>query len=242
MTYQVGRPPSPPGAPPRWWATGATAHDVRGFWRVLLAIVVPVPWLAKGVQYVVQESTYDRTSDQIRAWTSDPTYSWLQWLDALFVVLVVPSILAMALLARRGAPRLTTAATIAMAGGFLMVLSLNVGGDPLAWVAARHGYDPTGTGKFIDALQDDPRVGLGGLGFVVAILIGSSLIALALFKSQAVSAWAAALVGLGGVTHPFLSFDHRVHGAGLIVLAVGCVAVSVALLKMSNDEFDLPAR
>lgn len=107
---------------------------------------------------------------------------------------------------------------------------------------ARHGYDPTTAGKFIDALQNDPRVGLGGLGFIVAILIGSILIALALWKSKAVSPWAAALVGLGGFTHPFLSFDHRVHGAVLIVLALGCVAVSAALLEMGNNEFDLPPR
>ena len=82
-------------------------HDARGVWRVLLAVVVPIPWLAKGVQYIVLEPSED-TADQIRAWTTDHVYGWLQWLDALFVVLVVPSILAMALVSRRGAPRLTT--------------------------------------------------------------------------------------------------------------------------------------
>lgn len=220
-----------------------TGHDTRGVWRRLLAVVVPIPWLAKGVQYIVLDpTTYDHSSDQIKAWASDHTYNWMQWFDALFVVLVVPSILAMALLARRGAPWLATVTTIVMGGGFLMVLPLNIGGDPLVWAAARDGYDPTTTGPFIDALQDDPRVGLGGLGFIVAILIGSILLALALWKSKAVSLWAAALIGLGGTTHPFLSFDHRVHGAGLIVLATGCVAVSFSLLKMSNDEFDLPPR
>ena len=121
-----------------------------------------------------------------------------------------------------------------------MVLPLNIGSDALAWVAARKGFDPAATGKFMDAIENDPRVGLGGLGFIAAILIGSILIGLALWKSGAVPAWAAALVALGGFTHPFLSFDHRVHGAGLVVLALGCVAVSAALLRMSNDEFDLP--
>ncbi len=216
-----------------------TVHDTRGFWRALLAVLVPIPWLAKGVQYIVQEPDYDHTADQIRAWTSDQAWSWLQWLDVLFVVLVVPSILAMALISRTRAPRLTTTATTVMAGGFLMVLPLNIGADPLVWVAAHQGYDPTSTGKFIDALQSDPRVALGGLGFIVAILIGSILLGLALWKSKAVSPWAAALVGLGGFTHPFLSFDHRVHGAGLVVLALGCLAVSAALLRMSNDQFDL---
>ncbi len=217
-----------------------TMHDSREFWRVLLAVVVPIPWLAKGIQYIVLEANYDHSVDQIKAFTSDHAYNWLQWLDVLFVVLVVPSILAMALVSRRGAPRLTTWATTIMGGGFLMVLPLNIGSDALAWVAARKGFDPAATGKFMDAIENDPRVGLGGLGFIAAILIGSILIGLALWKSGAVPAWAAALVALGGFTHPFLSFDHRVHGAGLVVLALGCVAVSAALLRMSNDEFDLP--
>ena len=107
-------------------------------------------------------------------------------------------------------------------------------------MAARKGFDPTSTGRFIDALENDPRVGLGLLGFITAIVIGSILIGLALWASKAVPLWAAALVGLGGCTHPFLSFDHVVHGAGLVVLALGCVAVSATLLKMSNDDFDLP--
>ncbi len=215
-------------------------HDARGLWRVLLAVVVPVPWLAKGIQYIVLEPTYDHSAEQIKAWTNNRDYSWLQWLDALFVVLVIPSILAMVLVSRRGAPRLTTWATIVMGGGFLMVLPLSIGGDALVWVAARKGYDPVPTGKFIDALQADPRVGLGGLGFIVAIVFGSILLGLALWNSRAVPAWAAALVGLGGCTHPFLSFEHHVHGAGLVVLALGCAAVSSALVRMSNDQFDLP--
>ena len=217
-----------------------TVHDTRRFWRVLLAIIVPIPWLAKGLQYLVLEPDYDHTADQITAWANDHVYGWVQWLDVLFVVLVLPSIITMALVSRRGAPRLATAATIVMGGGFLMVLPLNIGGDPLVWVAARGNYAPTTTGKFIDALQEGTRAGLGGLGFITAITIGSILVGLALWRSNAVPGWAAALVGIGGFTHPFLSFEHHVHGAGLVVLALGCAAVSAALLKMNNDTYDLP--
>lgn len=217
-----------------------SAHDARPLWRVLLAVVVPIPWLAKGVQYIVEESSFGSGADQIRAWTGDHSWSWLQWLDTLFVVLVVPSIIAMVLVSRRGSPRLATAATIVMGGGFLMVLPLNIGSDPLAWEAARGGFDPTTTGAFIDALQEGPRAGLGALGFITAIIIGSVLVWLALWKSRAVSPVAAALVGLGGSTHPFLSFEHHVHGLGLVVLAAGCAAVSARLVRMTDDDFDLP--
>jgi hypothetical protein len=216
-------------------------HDARRFWRVLLAVVVPIPWLAKGIQYIVLEPDYEHTADQIRYDMAHGVYKYLQWFDALFVVLVVPSIIAMVLVSRRGAPRLSAAATVLMGGGFLMVVPLNFGSDQLAWVAAQNSRDPAVIGQYIDDAATDPRAGLGVLGFLVAIVFGSILIALALWKSQAVAGWAAVLVGVGGATHIFIgALGHVVHGAGLVVLAVGCVAVSRRLLEMSNDEFDLP--
>ena len=219
----------------------STVHDARGFWRVLLAVVVPIPWLAKGLQYIVLEPSYDHTADQIRYDTTHRVYSSLQWLDLLFVVLVVPSIVAMILVSRRGAPRLATAAALLMGGGFLMVLPLNISSDQLTWIAAQSGSDPVVIGRFIDDAANDPRTTVGVLGFLVAIVIGSILIALALWRSHAVAGWAAALVGLGGATHIFIgTFGHVVHGAGLVVLAIGCVAVGRRLLTTSNDEFDLP--
>ncbi|MGH3509155.1 MAG: hypothetical protein ACRDPI_02870 [Nocardioidaceae bacterium] len=219
----------------------AKAHDARRFWRILLAVVVPIPWLAKGIQYIVLEPDYNHTSDQIKYDLTHEVYKYLQWLDVLFVVLVVPSILAMVLVSRRGAPRLSAAATLLMGGGFLMVLPLSIGSDQLAWIAAQNGRNSAVIGQYLDDAGSDPRAGLGVLGFLVAIVFGSILIALALWKSQAVAGWAAALVGLGGATHIFIgSFGHVVHGAGLVVLAIGCVAVSQRLLTMGDDEFDLP--
>lgn len=221
-------------------AVTRNVHDTRRFWRILLAVIVPLPWLAKGAQYIAQDPSYDSSADQIEAWASDQLYGWLQWLDVIFVILVVPSVLTMAWVSRRGAPRLASAAALVMGGGFLMVLPLNMGGHPLIWAAVREGADPAATGAFIDSLESDPRVALGTLGFIVAITIGSVLVGLALWKSAATAPWAALLVGLGGATHPFLGFEHHVHGAGLVVLAVGCAAVSASLLHMSDDAFDLP--
>ena len=224
--------------------TAVRAHrrDVRSFWRILLAIIVPIPWLAKGIQYIVLERDSDSAS-QIRYDLTHHTYSYLQWLDLLFVVLVIPSILAMTLVSRRGAPRLATAATVLMGGGFLMVLPLNPDSDQLSWVAARHGRNAAVIGPFIDDAANDPRAGLGILGFLAAIVVGSILLALALWRSHAIAGWAAALVGLGGATHIFISpFGHVIHGAGLVALATGCLAVSRKLLATSNDDFDLPSQ
>ncbi|MFL6106289.1 MAG: hypothetical protein ACJ72L_04945 [Marmoricola sp.] len=221
----------------------AAVHDSRRFWRTLLAFVVPVPWLAKGIQYIVMEPSYEHTADQIRYDVHHDVYRYVQWLDLLFVVLVIPSILAMVLVSRRGAPRLATAAAVLMGGGFLMALPLNIGTDALSWVAAQKSYDPAVIGPYIDDATADPRAGVGVLGFVVAVIFGSILIALALRKSAAVPGWAAALIGFGGATHIFIAgLGHVIHGAGLVVLAVGCLGVSARLLQMSDDEFDVPPR
>jgi hypothetical protein len=215
-------------------------HDARKLWRVLLALVVPIPWLAKGIQYIVLERDYDN-ADLIKYDMTHTVYTYLQWLDLLFVVLVIPSILAMVLVSRRGAPRLAAAATVLMGGGFLMVLPLNPDSDQLSWLAAQHARNPAAIGPFIDDAGSDPRAGLGVLAFVVAIVVGSILIALALWKSHAIAGWAAALVGLGGATHIFIgALGHVVHGAGLVALAIGCLAVSRRLLTMTNDDFDVP--
>ncbi|WP_375433361.1 hypothetical protein [uncultured Friedmanniella sp.] len=70
-----------------------------------LALLVPIPWLAKGLQYVVLGSDDEHTAYRITYNTTHTVYTYLQWLDLLFVVLVVPSILAMA---PRLAPRRST--------------------------------------------------------------------------------------------------------------------------------------
>ena len=138
---------------------------------------------------------------------------------------------------------MASAAAILMAGGFLTILSLGGEGstDWIAWSAAQQGLDPGAAGAMLDVLAD-PRQPIGVIGFLVAIVIGSIVIGLALWKSKAVPLWAALAVAVGGATHVFLGFNHVVHGAGLGVLAAGCVGVSLALRRMTNDEFDLLPR
>jgi hypothetical protein len=46
-------------------------------------------------------------------------------------------------------------------------------------------------------------------------------------------------LALGGFTHPFLP-GHLAAGIGLLVASIGFAGVSVALLRSSNDSFDLP--
>ena len=55
------------------------------------------------------------------------------------------------------------------------------------------------------------------------------------------SARAAYAVMLGGATYPFIPTSVG-QGIGLLVAAIGFIAVSVSLVRMSDEEFDLPPR
>lgn len=134
----------------------------------------------------------------------------------------------------------TEAAALLVVAGFLAAISRNINGDQIAWVASQKHYDPSIISKFSDALEATPTAGLGSGLFILGLMFGTLLLGIALWRSKAVPAWAGIAVALGGFTHPFLQFNHIVVGIGLAVLASGCAAASVALLRMRNDDFDLP--
>ncbi|WP_169984388.1 hypothetical protein [Microbispora sp. H10836] len=89
------------------------------------------------------------------------------------------------------------------------------------------------------AMEDDPVQLAAGLLFILGIVAGPLLLGLALWRSGAAPAWTGILLAAGGFTHPFMP-GHVASGVGLLVTAVGFAGASVALLRMRDDEFDLP--
>ena len=216
-------------------------HDTRGFWRALLAVLVPLPMLAKGIAYLIipvdGDASFDSTVDAL---SSRPGLaSMMVWLDVVFCVLLVPALLAGCWLARRGAPRLATAAALVAAGGALVGVALLGGPLPPYQSTLRHDLDPSAMSAYSDALEKDAVIGLGSAFFIVAIVIGISLLGAALWRSGQVPRVGAIAVILGGSTHPFLP-GHVAQGIGLLVGAAGFACVSLALLRLPKDEFDLP--
>jgi hypothetical protein len=218
------------------------ARDRRGFWRVLLAVVAPLPWLAKGVFYMISPAPGDATfHESVRAFTAhENVLETMKWLDAVFVVTLVPATVAAAWVARRGAPRLTTAGAFISLSGFLVGLSLLGGVETPALVTVQHNLDVTTMAALDDAMTSEPLLGIASLLFIVGVVFGLGLLGGALRRSRSVPAWSAFAVMLGGATHPFIPTSVG-QGIGLLVAAAGFTGVSVALLRMSNDEFDLPA-
>jgi hypothetical protein len=222
-------------------AFAADVHDARRFWRVLLAVIAPLPWLGVAAYYAFmpEVSTLD-TDEKMLTFTTNHAYTTLQWFDTAFVLLVIPATLTAAWVARRGAPRLATAAALMMVAGFLGGIGRNVNSDQLAYVATQKHLDPATMKTLTDALDANPTAGLGSLLFIVGLVFGSVVLGVALWRSRVVPAWVGIAVAVGGSTHPFLSFNHVVVGVGLVVMAIGFGGVSAALLRMRDDDFDLP--
>jgi hypothetical protein len=80
---------------------------------------------------------------------------------------------------------------------------------------------------------------IAGLLFILGITIGLLLLGIALWRSRVAPAWMGMALALGGFTHPFMP-GHVAAGVGLVVAAVGFAGASRALLRMRNDDFDLP--
>jgi len=233
--------PATEGAPGTGQESAAPLRDRRGFWRILLAIIVPMPMLAKAVYYLLTPVAGDVTFEE--SVTSFEAHrgmlETLKWFDAVFVVTIIPATVAVAWVARRGAPRLTAVGGFIALSGMFAGIALLGGVMTPALVTVQHDLDVGSMSALDEALHHEPLLGIASLMFIVAIVFGLGLLGEALRRSRAVPAWVGIAVMVGGATHPFIP-HHIGQGIGLLVAAAGFAGVGVALLRMTNDEFDLP--
>jgi len=223
-------------------ASARLPRDRRGFWRILLAIIVVLPMPSKGIYYLLTpvggDATFQESVTSFEAHRG--ILETLKWFDAVFVVTLIPATIAVAWVARRGAPRLTTAGAVIALTGFLIGMPLLGGVMTPALVTVQHDLDVTAIAAVDNALHHEPLLGIASVLFIVGIVLGLGLLGGALKRSRSVPAWVGLAVMIGGATHPFIP-NHIGQGIGLFVAAAGFTGVSVALLQMTNDEFDLPA-
>jgi len=233
--------PATEGAPRTDQEPAAPLRDRRGFWRILLAIIVPMPMLAKAVYYLLTPVAGDVTfKESVTSFEAHRgMLETLKWFDAVFVVTIIPATVAVAWVARRGAPRLTAVGGFIALSGMFAGIALLGGVMTPALVTVQHDLDVSLMAALDDALHHEPLLGIASLLFIVAIVFGLGLLGEALRRSGAVPAWVGIAVMVGGATHPFIP-HHVGQGIGLLVAAAGFAGVGVALLRMTNDEFDLP--
>jgi hypothetical protein len=214
--------------------------DLRRLWRTLLAIVAPLPMLSMGLWYVLSPVDGDASFEEtLAAYTADPGRAWLVYLTVPFLVLLVPATAAVVLVVRRHAPRLATAGGLIAVGGMIGGFGILPGApDPVHLVVAG-GLDAPSASRVAAAMESDVLTLVGSLLFILGVTVGLLLLGIALWRSQLVPAWAGVALALGGFTHPFMP-GHVATGIGLLLAAVGYAGAGRALLRTSDEDFDLP--
>ncbi|WP_433017833.1 hypothetical protein [Kribbella sp. CA-294648] len=223
--------------------THKPTRDVRGFWRILLAVIAPLPMLANGIYYLFSPTNggVPFEEDLAAATTHGDRIALLEWIQVPFVSLMIPATFAVVWVARRGAPRLTTAGALIALTGFCAGFGNLPGTVSSARITVEEGLDPATVSKLTTALNEHLITQLSGLLFILGVTFGLLLLGLALWRSRVAPAWMGIALAVGGFTHPFLR-DHVIAGIGLLIAAVGFAGASYALLRTRNEDFDLPAR
>lgn len=216
----------------------AAPHEDRAFYRRALAVVAPLPMLAMGTIWLLTDVVGGGPFDDILAAArrQTDTFQAMSWVQMVFFALLIPAVLAVAAVTRRTAPRLTAWGVVLTVPGFALGFSNGTGDIGLALITVREDLDPAASRALAEAWQQEPNIGISGLLFIIGVVFGLLLLGIALARSGTVPAAFGIALAVGGFTHPFMP-THELAGIGLYVAAVGFSGASLALWRMSNDDF-----
>lgn len=231
--------PVPTGTPS---TLGRRPPDARGFWRILLAIVAPVPALAIALSTATAPySTSGDSADILAGAAAEPDVMRVSaWLNLLTAVTLIPAVIAVIWVCRRRAPRLTTVGAVLTLLGFSAAQALpNEELDALT--AAEKGLDRGVVQALSDAVWNQPMVNAALLLFLAGMVIGGILLGIALWRSRSAPRWMALALIVSSPMHLVFDFGvNAISALSWVLAAVGFAGASVALLRMRNDDFDLP--
>ncbi len=219
--------------------------DLRRFWRILLAVVAPLPWLALALSNAITpDDLGSSTEETFASIAEDPTAAKAAlWLGLPFVLLVVPSGVAMMMAHRRTAPRLTL-----VVGGFATYAFysalLNPNLNLIGLVTHEEGFDADTTVALASRLEEHPLTIITILPMFLTITLGRIGLGVLLWRAR-LAPRAIAVAMLLAAPVEFLLVGGPVNtnsGAALsyLLTAVGFSGASIARLRMTDDDFDLP--
>jgi hypothetical protein len=220
-------------------APAVRVRDLRAFWRRTLAVLVVIPMAALAAEVaLVPLPVRGTVAEGIAGMAAHPGRAQAAlWLALLFGLTVLPATMAVAWTARRGAPRLTLAAGVVL----LLALTATLPDTDLAEVvAADKGLDPAKVSAIDAAVWAHPAVGVNTLLFLIGQAVGLILLGIALWRARVVPAWAATLLAVSGPAHVLAPGGNTGGAIAWEMTAIGYAAVSVALWRTPDGDFDLP--
>jgi len=218
----------------------ARARDLRSFWRWVLALVAPLPFLALAVNMWVLP--FDLRADLpalISGIAQHPerTEAGL-WLSLVFVLFAVPAVIAVAWSSRRSAPWLS------LTGGVIGVVAFaeagtGAGTELLAFIGVTHHLTAAQIVGVSEAIAEHPGGQIGVPILVIGQAVSLVLLGIALWRSPLAPTWMGAVLAISGPSHLLIPGGNAGAGGSWLLTAVGCVGASIALLRTSNASFDL---
>jgi hypothetical protein len=222
-------------------------RDPRTFWRIALAVLAPVPWIALAISTILTpDNTRDDDKTAYAAIAAHTGQAGVGMAFGIFFLLgLLPAIVAVLWACRRQAPRLT-----AWVGGITVLGAISGMNIPVAtrndYLAARQGLDQHTVLSLNDAQTNQPAVLVLTLLFLIGvILFGRVLLGVLLWRSGVAPRWMACALIIAAPLDVFGPSGLLIHNdaawLSYLLSAIGFAAASLALLRTTNDEFDLPA-
>jgi hypothetical protein len=208
-----------------------------GFDRWALAAVIPIGPLAIAIVRAIlpYKTTDSNTTLAVQVASHQGTENLVVWLTFIAMLTLIPGVIAVGLLARRGAPRLGTVGLVVAFAAFMSLFwSTVAGSDNVALGAARIGISPALTGQLLDSMGAVPAVGLAADLFVAGHILGLVLIAVALWRGRVLPRWAALLIAASQVLHFIFAVIAPVQaldGAAWGLTAVGFAVAARTLVR-----------
>ncbi|MEK6278562.1 MAG: DUF4386 family protein [Actinomycetota bacterium] len=212
--------------------------DSRNFGRTLAALslfITPLLLLASGL---LAPDLGDNTAEEIANIADDKgLYVVSGILFLLAPLLFVPGMMGVIHLMRRRGVTLGQVGAAMIMIGALCTLAF-YGWGAVEYVAATEdGLDRAQMAKLFDAAEDSAIGAPIIVGFLGGLVIGSILLAIALWRSGVVPVWSPIALVLSNVIN-FIGEDKVVAAIGFALLFVALLPVGQKILSIRDDEWD----
>lgn len=217
--------------------------DWRGFWRILLAVVAPIPGVALAIANFMTPGDLAGSAEETLAAVADNqgAAQVAMAFSLVFLVFLVPSGVAMLMAMRRVAPRAATIIVGFVTLGFLTGVT-NPGTLDVALIAAREHLNPAAATTMMSQLDLLPTTVIAIVPFALTITLGRFAMGVMLWRTRIAPRWMAVAMLLAGPVEWGLGavIGNLGPASAYLLTAIGFASATWALLHMSNSEFDLP--
>lgn len=214
--------------------------DLRSRSRVLAAVLLPIgPAAVAVLRLILPYTTASSSADAVQKVTVHQTaQSIVVWLGFLACLTLLPAVIFAGRVVGRKAPRLAAAATILLVTGYISLAWLTVGDAYLLYGVQHHLPNAVLVGMFDGVVH--PAAGVAAGLFVLGHVLGTILLGVGMLRGRVVPPWAAIATIIAQPLHfvaAVIVGSPSLDLVGWGLNAVGFAALSVAILRLSDDEW-----